>query len=78
MNTIIRYLPLNELFAMYHTNKHFANLLNQKELLNDLSENFDIHHASTFIDFINQLIKNKYRYDMTTLHDLKDQTPKTG
>ena len=73
MNTIIRYLPLNELFAFYHTNKHFAKLLNNKELLNDLSENFDIKSASNFMDFINQIIKNKYKYDMSTLHDLKEK-----
>ena len=39
MNTIIRYLSLNELFAFYHTNKHFAKLLNNKKLLNDLIGN---------------------------------------
>ncbi len=72
MNTIIRYLPLNELFAFYHTNKHFAKLLNNQELLKNLSENFDIKSASSFMDFINQIIKNKYKYDMSTLHDLKD------
>ena len=68
LNTIIRYLPLNELFAMYHTDKHIRQLLNNKALLKDLGKNFDVEPTS-FMDFIHQIIKDKYKYDMNDLHN---------
>ena len=74
MNVIIGYLPLNELFALYHTNKHFSHLLNNPELLNALIQNFEIdtnklqEPINTFMSFINQLIYNVYQYDMKELH----------
>ncbi len=71
MDNILRYLPLNELFAMSHTNKHFRQLLNNFKL-NDLSESFDIKPVDNFMALMNQLIYDKYKYDMTKLHSLEE------
>ena len=74
MNVIIGYLPLNELFALYHTNKHLSHLLNNPELLNALIQNFEIDinkvrkPITTFMQFIDELLYDVYKYDMQELH----------
>ena len=75
MITILRYLSLNELFAMNHTSKHISKLLNDLFLLNDLAINFKIEPVHSFNAFIHDIIYKKYKYDMSTLHDLNDVKP---
>lgn len=67
---IIRYLQLNELFAFYHTNKHFHKLLNNTLFIDELNENYHVN-TKNFMDFIHQLIFRKYKYDMNELTTFK-------
>lgn len=63
---IIRYLLLNELFAFYHTNKHFHKLLNNNLFIDELNENYNVKGLN-FMDFIHQIIYKKYNYNMNDL-----------
>jgi hypothetical protein len=59
MEMIIRTLQLPELYALYHTSKHFKKLLNNQQLLNDFSHSFEIVQVNSFDDLIDSLI-NEY------------------
>lgn len=68
MNIILRSLDIRELFAMYHTNKYIVKSLNNKQLLSDLAEQFEIEPTDTFYDFIISIINDYLKTDITNLN----------
>lgn len=65
--TLIKYLPLQELFAFYHTNKQFHKLMNSKIFIDYINKTYDIN-VHNFMDFINIMIYNKYKVNMNDLY----------
>jgi len=61
MKMIVYYLPLHELFVLYHTSKYFTTLLNNVDLLKTLSGNI-VPTPTSFMALIHDKINNKYTY----------------
>lgn len=69
MLIIIKKLNLQELYALYHTNKYFKILLDSEPILNEICKEYYVRrkNVNTFDDFV--YIFN-YRYDKYILNSL--------
>jgi hypothetical protein len=69
MHIIINKLNLQELYALYHTNKYFKNLLDSEPILNELCKKYFTcwENINTFDDFVYVF---NYKYNEYTLKSL--------